>query len=111
MNKIEILVELHALIASRLLGDGPWLMDRHTAAISAARALELGLEEQVTKDSWQLTPLGKEIDFHLLSVFIGRWDPGDIPIILRLRRLITEVEADAIYEKKMGRLPRSRALS
>ena len=28
MNKLDILCELHAVIAARLLGEGPWLMER-----------------------------------------------------------------------------------
>ena len=68
MKKNEILIEVHAVIAARLLGAGPWLMDRKTAAMSMERALEMGLEQQVTRDTWKSTPLGDEIDFDLLSI-------------------------------------------
>jgi hypothetical protein len=46
-----------------------------------------------------LGKLGKEVDFNLLSLFMGRWDHRDIPIILEDRGLITKSEADAIYKR------------
>ena len=96
--KVEILCELHAVIAARLLGKGPWLMEREDALKSNERAVEIGLQEQ-TEDGRELTPLGKEVDFNLLSLFMGRWDHRDIPIILEDRGLITKSEADAIYKR------------
>jgi hypothetical protein len=99
MNKLDILCELHAVIAARLLGPGPWLMDRETAIKSQERVLKMGLEEQVTRDTWRLTSLGKEIDFDLLSIFSGSWDEGDIPSLLEQRGLITRSEIDDIYEQ------------
>ena len=99
MNKLDILCELHAVIATRLLGEGPWLMEREDALKSNERALEMGLEEQITRDTRELTPLGEEIDFDFLLVFMGRWDEGDIPSILEQRGLITRSETDDIYER------------
>jgi len=99
MNKSEILIELHVVIAARLLGPGPWLMEREDALKSNERALEMGLEEQVTRDTRELTPLGKEIDFDFLLVFMGGWDEGDIPSLLEQRGLITRSEIDDIYER------------
>ena len=98
MNKLDILCELHAVIATRLLGEGPWLMEREDALKSNERALAIRLEEQVNRDTWRLTALGKEMDLDLLSIFMGRWDYRDIPVILKQRGLITNSEADAIYE-------------
>jgi len=99
MNKTDILVELHGVIATRLFGGGPWLMDRKSAAASQARARELRLEEQVEDGGSQLTCLGKDINFILLSVFMGAWDEGDIPTILRMHGLITASEADSMDEE------------
>ena len=99
MNKLDILCELHAVIATRLLGEGPWLMEREDVLKSNERALEMRLKEQVTRDTSKLTSLGKELDFDLLSVFMGRWDYRDIPIILEQRGLITRSEIDDIYEQ------------
>jgi vacuolar-type H+-ATPase subunit C/Vma6 len=99
MNKLDILCEMHAVIATRLLGKGPWLMEREDALKSNERALEMRLKEQVTRDTSKLTSLGKELDFDLLSVFMGRWDYRDIPIILEQRGLITKLDADSIYEQ------------
>jgi hypothetical protein len=98
MNKLDILCELHAVIATRLLGEGPGLMEREDALKSNERALAIRLEEQVNRDTWRLTALGKEMDLDLLSIFMGRWDYRDIPVILKQRGLITNSEADAIYE-------------
>jgi hypothetical protein len=98
MNKSEILSELHVVIAARLLGPGPWLMEREDAPKSNKRALEMGLEEKAGNDT-RLTSLGKEIDFELLSIFMGRWDYRDVPIILEERGLITKSETDDIYER------------
>jgi hypothetical protein len=47
-------------------------------------------------DSWQETPLGKEVDVGLFGVFIGIIDVWDVPLILEHRRLIDEDEADDI---------------
>ena len=99
MNKLDILCELHAVIATRLLGEGPWLMEREDVLKSNQRTLEMGLEEQITRDTRELTPLGEEIDFDFLLVFMGRWDEGDIPSILEQRGLITRSETDDIYER------------
>jgi hypothetical protein len=99
MDRVEILSELHAVIAARLLGNGPWLMDPKTAHETTARQLEMGLVKQSSKDAWELTPLGEEIDCDLLSVFMGTWDEGDIPTILRERGVITQSEADSMYDQ------------
>ena len=99
MNKLDILCELHAVIATRLLGEGPWLMEREDVLKSNQRTLEMGLEEQITRDTRKSTSLGEEIDFDLLLVFMGRWDERDIPSILEQRGLITKSETDDIYEQ------------
>jgi hypothetical protein len=46
MNRVKILSELHAVIATRLLGEGPWLMGREDALKSNERALEMGLRKK-----------------------------------------------------------------
>jgi hypothetical protein len=73
-------------------------MEREDAPKSNKRALEMGLEEKAGNDT-RLTSLGKEIDFELLSIFMGRWDYRDVPIILEERGLITKSETDDIYER------------
>ena len=87
MTKLDILCELHAVIGARLFGEGPWLMEREDALKSNK---ELG-------NDTRLTSLGKEIDFELLSIFMGRWDYRDVPIVLEERGLITKSETDGIY--------------
>jgi hypothetical protein len=45
MTKLDILCELHAVIAARLFGEGPWLMEREDALLTRQRVLEMGLGE------------------------------------------------------------------
>ena len=107
MTKLDILCELHAVIAARLFGEGAWLMEREDALLTRQRVLEMGLEKQVTEDSWQHTPFAEEIDFDLLSVFMGWQDEGDIPSILEQRGLVTKAEADSMHEQ-WEKMPRPR---
>ena len=37
MTKLDILCELHAVIAARLFGEGPWLMEREDALLTGQR--------------------------------------------------------------------------
>jgi hypothetical protein len=99
MTKLDILCELHAVIGARLFGEGPWLMEREDALLTRQRVLEMELEKQVTEDTWQHTPFAEEIDFDLLSVFMGWQDEGDIPSILEQRGLVTKAEADSMHEQ------------
>ena len=99
MTKLDILCELHAVVAARLFGEGPWLMEREDALLTRQRVLEMGLGKQVTEDMWQHTPFAEEIDFDLLSVFMGWQDEGDIPSILEQRGLVTKAEADTMHEQ------------
>ena len=42
MTKLDILCELHAVIAARLFGEGPWLMEREDALLTKAKSLRNG---------------------------------------------------------------------
>jgi hypothetical protein len=99
MTKLDILCELHAVIAARLFGEGPWLMEREDALLTGQRVLEMGLLKQGPIDGWQHTPFAEEIDFDLLSVFMGWQDEGDIPSILEEHGLVTKAEVDSMHEQ------------
>jgi hypothetical protein len=101
MNKAEIVAELEAMVSSRLFGQRQWLTDRETFFAVHQRLLDLRLVEPVPgqPDTWQDTPLRKEVDVRLFEVFIGLFDVWDVPLILEQRCLIDEGEADCIYER------------
>jgi hypothetical protein len=101
MNKAEIVAELEAMVSSRLFGRGQWLTDWETSFAVNQRLIDLRLVEPVPgqPDTWQDTPLGKEVDVRLFEVFIGLFDVWDAAMILEDRCLIDEDEADTIYER------------
>jgi hypothetical protein len=113
MNKTKLFSELHTIIASRLRG--AWLVKDDSQLSSALRALDLvlrgenqgaggGAPRWPEKDPNEITPqprqisLGEEINFELLSVFIGIRSLRDIPRILRKNGLINETEFDECKE-------------
>jgi hypothetical protein len=101
MTKAEIVVELEAMVSTRLFGQLQWLTDRETFVAVHQRLIDLGLVEPVPgqPDTWQDTRLGKEVDVTLFEVFIGLFDLWDVPIILENRCLIEEEEVDDVYER------------
>ena len=60
----------------------------------------MGLVEQVRDEplTWQITPLGKELNVELFEVFMGIICEWDVPIILEEHGLLNESEFDAICE-------------
>ncbi len=113
MNKTKLLTELHAVIASRLRG--VWLVKDESQLSSALRALDLvlrgenqgaggGASHWPEKERNEITPgprpmsLGEEINFELLSVFMGIRSLRDMPSILRQNGLINETEFDKCKE-------------
>jgi len=57
----------------------------------------MGLNERTGATTEQATPLGKELDVDLFMVFIGMWDPWEVPGILLDRGLINESEFQIIH--------------
>jgi hypothetical protein len=92
-------VELENMVVARLFSRQPWLADRETCAAIIRKLLELGLWEciSVKPYTWQITPLGKELDVELFRVFLGMIEEWEVPMILEQYRLIDESEADAFY--------------
>jgi hypothetical protein len=99
MTRSEILAEIEVMIFSRLFGRDRWLADRESAPVLSRRLEHMGLEERVPadKESWRSTPLGRELHFELLSVFLGLWDEWEIPMILEDYGLIDDFECEAIW--------------
>jgi hypothetical protein len=100
MSKSKILAEVEAIVFARLFGGGPWLTDRETGVALQRRLEQLGLEERVpgTSNTWRNTPLGRELHFDLLMVFLGLWDEWEIPGILEDHGLIDDLEAQHMQD-------------
>src|SRR6516162_7297198 len=126
MNKAKIISELENMVAARLFGRQPWLADRETYSAVKRKLIQMGLVEQVRDEplnrkliplnrksvqmglvevvgdepftTWQITPLGKDLDVDLFEVFMGIKWKCDVPIILAEHGLLNELEFDAILE-------------
>jgi hypothetical protein len=96
MTKAEIVVELEAMAWNRLFNCRPWLADRETFYAIHQKLIKMGLVEHITSDTWQNTPLGKELDIDLFEAFMGLFDEWEVPYILEDHRLIDQWESDSI---------------
>ena len=101
MNKAKIVSELENMVVARLFGRQPWLADRETSSAVNRKLIQMGLVEVVCvePETWQTSPLGKELDVDLFLVFMGLFNAGDVPIVLEHHHLIDESEADVIYAR------------
>jgi hypothetical protein len=100
MNKAQIIVELENMVAARLFSGQPWLADGETFSAVNRKLIQMGLLEQVCVEprTWQITPLGRELDVDLFHVFMGIICEWDMPIILEKYGLLNGSEFDAIIE-------------
>jgi hypothetical protein len=100
MNKAQIIAELENMVAARLFSGQPWLADPETCSAVHRKLIQMGLVEQVRDEplTWQITPLGKELNVELFEVFMGIIYEGDVPIILEEHGLLDESEFDSILE-------------
>ena len=100
MTKDRVLSELHALIDTRLFGN-QWLVTHETAHVVDQKLTELGLSEKVpgsVGDS-RNTALGKEVNLHLMMVFIGSWHQWEVINILEEYGFITSAEYDNLADR------------
>ena len=100
MNKSDTLNKLDAIATERLFGVGPWLVNNPDASIALTKTLQpLGLEEPVPNaaDTTRLTNLGKQLNFDLYQIFVGLLEPWDAIMILEIRALISEQEAEELF--------------
>jgi hypothetical protein len=100
MNKAQIIAELENMVVARLFGPQPLPADRETCSAVVRKLIQMGLAEQVRDErlTWQITPLGKELDVELFEVFMGIIYEWDVPIILKEYGLLDESEFDSILE-------------
>ena len=72
MNKAKIIAELENMVVTRLFGRRR-LADQETRSAVHRKLVQMGLVEQVRvePDTWQNTPLGKELHVNLFEVFMG----------------------------------------
>jgi hypothetical protein len=101
MNKAEIMAELENMVVVRLFSRQPWLADRETCSAVDRKLEQMGLVERVCSkpETWQNTPLGKELNVDLFEVFMGVWSEWEVPMILEDNHLIDEAEVDDIYAR------------
>jgi hypothetical protein len=99
MNKRKIIEELLNMVDARLFDGRPWLEDGETFSAYDRKLKEMGLWQRIDEPpSWQITPLGKELDVDLFQVFLGMMHEWDVPLTLLESGLLTESEFDAITE-------------
>src|SRR5689334_17434915 len=101
MNKTKIISELENMVVARLFGRQPWLADPETCLAVHSKLIQMGLVEVVCPEpqTWRATPLGKELEVDLFEVFLGSWDPWEVPMILEDYHLIDKAEAEALYAR------------
>src|SRR5262249_49319413 len=101
MNEAQIIAELENMAAARLFSGQPWLADRETCDAVHRKLVQMGLVERVRvePETWQTTPLGKELDVDLFEVFMGVWDEWEVPMILKEHHIIDWAEAEAMYAR------------
>lgn len=98
MDKRDAITSLHAIVHTRLLGEGAWLADRDVCASLNARLTELGLQTETADGTSTPTALGKAVHVNLFMAFIGLLYEWDIPMLLEDFGLLDEDEVDAFYE-------------
>lgn len=93
-QKSDAIKTLHALIHEGLFGSRSWLAGPDILCALSDRLEPLGLEEPVpgVPNTSRNTPLGKELNFDLLQVFMGLWNPFEVPFILRQYGLMSDNE-------------------
>jgi hypothetical protein len=113
MNKPTIIAELENMVVARLFSGQRWPADRETCAAIIRKLIQLGLWERISVEpcTWQITPLGKELDVDLFNVFLGIIEEWEVPIILERYGLIDESEIDALYSMETAEADASAVLS
>jgi hypothetical protein len=99
LTKAEIVAELEAMAWHRLFTCRQWLAGRETVYAVNQKLIKMGLLERISSDTWQTTPLGRELDVDLFEVFIGVIDEWDALSILEEYDLIDEWDFDSLYAR------------
>src|SRR5215207_3537726 len=97
----EALRQLLCLIDQRLFGTFRWLPKEDTIQQIDAEFLRLGLEQAVpgSPGALETTPLGKDLNLHLVMCFLGTWVEWNIPIVLNDQDFLNDEELDEILEQ------------
>jgi hypothetical protein len=95
LQKSEVIITLHAMVHEGLFGSRPWLADREIVEAINNKLRVLGLTEPVPErsDSERKTAFGRELDVGLMQVFMGVWEPYEVPFILEDYGLLSDDEA------------------
>jgi hypothetical protein len=99
LTKAEIVAELEAMAWHRLFTCRQWLAGRETVYAVNQKLIKMGLLKRISADTWQTTPLGRELDVDLFEVFIGVIDEWDALSILEEYDLIDEWDFDSLYAR------------
>ena len=99
VTKAEIVAELEAMAWHRLFTCRQWPAGRETVYAVNQKLIKMGLLERISSDTWQTTPLGRELDVDLFEVFIGVIDEWDALSILEEYDLIDEWDFDSLYAR------------
>jgi hypothetical protein len=99
LTKAEIVAELEAMAWHRLFTCRQWPAGRETVYAVNQKLIKMGLLERISSDTWQTTPLGRELDVDLFEVFIGIIDEWDALSILEEYDLIDEWDFDSLYAR------------
>jgi hypothetical protein len=100
MDKVDVVRDVHAMVAFRLFGSGQWRAHIETVDCILQKLHQLGLDEKVpgASETWQPTALGNELNLHLIMVFLGLWEEWEMLLILEKNGLIDEVEQERIFD-------------
>ena len=96
--KTEIAMKLAMIGSTRLFGHDGWLADREVAFRLGETLHAMGLQEQVSANTFRNTTLGNAVNVDLHMVFMGLWEPSDMVHILKQYGLLDEDEVDALYD-------------
>lgn len=69
LNRAEIVVELEAMVTTRLFSSHQWPGDWETLYVAVhQKFMKMGLMERISSDTWRNTPLGMEFDVDLFAL-------------------------------------------
>jgi hypothetical protein len=99
-SRYRIEQRLDAIVLSRLFGGRRWLADPNECEVLQRFLHDLGLEEPVIgTDQIRSTELGKVLNVDLMQVFLGLWDPWEVPGMLLHHSLISDANAQELLRR------------
>lgn len=100
-RRLEAIQTLHALVHERLFGTCQWIADREIARALSKKLRVLGLNERVPgpPGTQRATALGREVNIDLMMVFMGIWQPYEVPEILEMNGLVSKDDMEEIVTR------------